>query len=605
LGLDKTLPVWKEAKSLQPALQEVTKSLEAAVSEGDASALNLALSRSKEMKLAEHSTALTQAKLYQKQLIELESLVDTALTKRRYTALCQVLKRSEDLQQTDDAQVIDCQSLHAEFKKIDDAIRVAFANSDDPELDKAIIAAHDANCETRVLTQALFRVGEDIRMELVHVVKSVKSGKKSKKNYQKLIKNLSRTEKLQIKEDNEIFAIARDVKNVLAHEEKVADQLRNAYENKDEEKIKEGVKELEKLDPIDEKLELLQKCQDYLDRLPADKKNMKRKHPLQFATQTGYMDKRGQGFPYNWRTRFFALDRDLIKYYESAQSRLPKGSLMIQSIDHMDIEATKKNKKIKDGFPFIIKGNTRLIQCSTKNESERKKWVDQVNTNLTMRRKLDRLQMIFDSVAPKGEVNIHTLSVIAKLAYCPSVDEKEQLIASLERDFPNGNVKLKECTPLVRSINPVEPQDINEAWRNAIQLYSKTLIGKNPHTASLEEAMLLSFALFIPQKAVLERFRKYFREKDRGKVTYFSLIYGLQRPQNSSLCYQLNLDCDVPRCTLESKGLSRKALSSAMFASPSQRKKDIVRPSVRKKQLKPKESGQSFRIQANPKSCCN
>jgi len=301
------------------------------------------------------------------------------------------------------------------------------------------------------------------------------------------------------------------------------------------------------------------------------------------------MSKRGQGFPHNWKVRFFSLDNCMLKYYESAHALLPKGSVKISSVHIIDSSKYKGAKK--GDATFTVKGS-RDILCSCQNEAKRAKWIEAISTNLRVQKRLDRLQMIYEAVSPEGgTVNIYQLSVVAKLSYCPSVSEKKQILTELENNYPTGKMKLKNAMDLVRKINPPSPQQMDEGWKSAIQKYCRTLSGRGIlSTFSKNDAELLLYALVLPPKSVLERFRKFFREKDGGKLTYYTMICGLQQSDNGNLCLQFNLNCDVPSCSLESKGLYRMSVSMALGVPSKQKRRSRLSISKGSKELTQKRS---------------
>jgi len=283
---------------------------------------------------------------------------------------------------------------------------------------------------------------------------------------------------------------------------------------------------------------LFQECRTYLDQLPSNSSedNDDVRYPLKYTRKVGYMEKRGQAFPYNWKKRHFVLESTSLKYYENSEgTSLPKGSIMVEEV----VKDPRYETKAK--FGFSCGGNRKIhIQCSKKEDKE--SWLQALELNIRVAKRLDRLEAVYRAVS-NGEVNIYKLGIVLKMIYLPNTQENATLMAELEKAHPDGKASFAQVTQTVRKLNPGETKETQEeGFVKACEAYFQSMCAAG---SSMSQLLLVAYALWCPPKSVVEKASDFFRNTG-APITYYTFIIGLQEKKNGNLCGILNLLTNVP-----------------------------------------------------------
>lgn len=545
--------VWGDAQNLEAELKEVANALQSALDSGNVSDLNVAIFTAEEARMAEHTALLTKARRYKVQVSQLEEQAEIASRERRFSMIDRCIKQAELLRQTEHLQILDLKGLHQRFKKIDDQLRKAITSGDQESLDDGLMDAMDQDMVSATRRQGMYRVNEEVGLELARVLRKLDRKKKTKDIHDLLDKNLQRVEDLQLEaymeeqsrknprySDRHAHTIekARKYKKKLDYEDKVEKQLARALKAKNVKDIKANLEKIRKFEPVDK--ETLAKAEEFIDRLPPESDDKKAKaHPLEFRELKGHLEKRAKTWPYKWSDKYWILEKCHMRYYEASHTiTIAKGQLFIEKINRSDE---------RNGLAFSVTGKNREFFLATKNEPEMKKWVDGISLNLRIQAKLKRIENLFYSLAPdKNEaISLYQLCVLCALIYCPPPAKQKQIISEIERNFSNGRITLKACEELVMRINPAPEKPMGNTWRRLLVVNFRELNGFGMVTKNSDAALLLAYAFWIPRKSVLNQVRNHFAKLGET-VTCATLLSELQLPKNAPLARELGLDCDVP-----------------------------------------------------------
>jgi len=586
LGIDKNLEAWKEAKQLLPTLQGIASQLKENLEKGNIKELEAGMAKATEMKMVTHTQILVEVKNYLQEVETFFIATEEAVKGRRFTALQTVVTRAEKLKRTEDIAVVSATTLYNKQKKIDEQLRAALKNGEDSNpLDLAIIVARDAQSDLSSYKQALIRAEEEIRLEL-NILLRKDNKKQVDVIHNELQQALERAEKLGVNDDNEIFSSAKDHFALLDKTKDTNENLKRVFDEKNEKGIREWMDKAQCLDGKDK--QLWKECQDYLDRLPTNNIQNETdevddvRRPLSFNRKTGYMDKRAQKFPYNWKNRFFVLENTVLKYYEEDPHtgiNIPRGSVVITEV------APTKQKK-DHGFRC---GGNRKIDIAVASKSEKDAWLKVIHCNLRVQARMDRMKICFESVTP-GEANIYQLGNITKLIYMPDEKQYENLQQELNLRFRDGQAKLNEVMDVCKSWQPEGKEWEDEGYEIALLNYLNVLTGGTDESlssaASLKELrarkthtpeQLIHFAciVFCPDKQVVDRVTTYFRKAHKA-ITFYHFVSGLQDTSAGSLCHQVRLETDIPLLkditAMISKGAARLGSMSLANAQASKKR---------------------------------